>query len=99
MWVVVVRRVDMSDKFLGRGKEKIVAGDSVKIIEIPVHIPYGLPQEDQLAIQEQIGKTLTVIAFNQNGEAELEFTDGSGCFHTIWLSPCFLERIGSGRPE
>jgi hypothetical protein len=76
---------------------KVAAGDSVKIVEIPAYLPLGLPQEDQYAIQAQVGKTLTILDFNQSGEAEFEFVDeATGSIHTIWLSPYFLEKLSSG---
>lgn len=76
---------------LDRNGNPIAAGDNVRVVEIPAQLPCGLPQEDQLAIRQQVGRTLIIAAFNEDGHAELEFIDGSGCMHTIWLAPCFLE--------
>jgi hypothetical protein len=77
---------------------RIIVGDSVRVLEIPAYLSCGLPLEDQHAIQEQVGKILTVLGFNQNGEAELEFMNETEKIegfhiHTIWLAPHFLEKV------
>lgn len=77
---------------LDRNDNPIVAGDSVKIIEIPARLPQGLPEEDQIAIHAQLGKTLIVQGFNQSGYAELEFADIAGHIHTIWIESRCLEK-------
>ncbi len=77
---------------LDRNKKPIAVGDSVKVVEIPARLPQGLPNEDQIAIYEQIGKELIIQGFNQDGHAELEFVDSSGYLHTIWIEPQCLMR-------
>lgn len=68
-------------------------GDSVKVIDIPAWLPQGLPEEDQIAICSQIGKTLIIQGFNGDGDAELEFVNNNGHIHTIWIKPHCLEKI------
>lgn len=70
----------------------IVVGDSVKVIDIPAWLPQGLPEEDQIAIWSQIGKTLVIQGFSEDGDAELEFADNDGHIHTIWIALHCLER-------
>ncbi len=72
----------------------IAVGDSVRVIEIPVRLPLGLPEEDQIAIHDQIGKALIIQGFNQDGYAELEFIDNAGHIHTMWIEPHCLEAKG-----
>ena len=79
---------------LDRNHKPIVAGDNVKVVEIPARLPVGLPREDQIAIHAQHGKTLTIQGFDQNGYAELEFVDSAGHVHTILIEPYCLEKIG-----
>jgi len=50
-----------------------------------------LPREDQAAITAIVGKPISFLGYDQDGRAELEFTDGQGTFHTIWLQPRFVE--------
>lgn len=76
---------------LDRNKKPIAVGDSVKVIEIPVRLPQGLPEEDQIAIRDQIGKVSIIQGFNQDGYAELEFIDNAGHIHTIWIESHCLE--------
>jgi hypothetical protein len=44
----------------------------------------GLPEEDQTAISSVIGKPVTFAGFS-HGQAEVEFKDGHGDEHTIWV--------------
>jgi hypothetical protein len=72
MCLAVAWRVNsMSDIFFDRNMTPLVAGDSVKVVEIPESLPQGLPQEDQDAIMEQLGKILTILDFNQRGGRSL----------------------------
>jgi hypothetical protein len=71
----------------------LVVGDSVKVVEIPAALPQGLPDEDQIAIRAQIGKTLIIQEFNEGGDAELEFADSDGTIHTIWIELRCLEKV------
>jgi len=46
----------------------------------------GLPSTDQEAIAEVVGKPILLVGYNETGTAELEFTDGHGETHYIYVS-------------
>jgi hypothetical protein len=60
------------------------AGSRVILTSAPLSLLQGLPQEDQKAIKEIVGKPVTLSGFSY-GQAELEFVDGDGDDHTIWV--------------
>jgi hypothetical protein len=49
----------------------------------------GLPEEDQIAIRAIVGRPVTYVGHTY-GQAEIEFVDGSGDGHTIWVEPSLL---------
>jgi hypothetical protein len=61
-------------------------GDLVILLSVPSNVINGLPKDDQMAIRSVIGKTVKFsgISFDQ---AEIEFRDGYGDTHTIWVDP------------
>jgi hypothetical protein len=59
-------------------------GDVVVLISVPPTLMSGLPEEDQTAISSVIGKPVTFTGFS-HGQAEVEFKDGHGGEHTIWV--------------
>ena len=52
----------------------------------------GLPEEDQEAISACVGNFFEVQGFSADGEAELEFTDQTQNFHTIWIATNCLRK-------
>ena len=64
-------------------------GDLVVLIGVPATLFSGLPEEDQTAIRSVIGKPVK-FAGMAYGQAELEFKDGHGDEHTIWVD---IDRI------
>jgi hypothetical protein len=79
---------------LGR---KLQKGDTVIVKEIPATLITGLPNEDQEAILECVGKAFRIAGFNSLGEAEIEFTDSSNDGHTIWLETKSVEKQIGGK--
>jgi hypothetical protein len=59
-------------------------GDLVILKSVPTSLLHDLPEEDQTAIRKVIGKPVTLAGFTY-GQAELEFRDGHGDEHTIWV--------------
>lgn len=59
-------------------------GDRVVLISVQPTLMSGLPREDQEAICSAIGKTVRFAGFSY-GQAEVEFKDGNGDEHTIWV--------------
>jgi hypothetical protein len=55
-----------------------------------MHVPNGflddLPPEDQKAISEIIGKPILLNEYDDDGRAELKFTDSEGVIHFIYVN-------------
>lgn len=62
-------------------------GDFVVLARLPEGLLDGLPQEDQEAISEVIGKPMKLNEYDEDGLAELEFTDAKGVIHFIYVDP------------
>jgi hypothetical protein len=65
-------------------------GDSVVLIEAPPGLLKGLPIEDQKTISEVVGKAILFVGNDEDGRAELEFTDAEGAIHAIYVSPSVI---------
>jgi hypothetical protein len=65
-------------------------GDMVVLTEVPPGFLDDLPIEDQQAISEVVGKPIRLNDYDEDGRAELEFTDRDGNGHFIWVSPKFI---------
>lgn len=61
-------------------------GDSVILTKIPPGLLEGLPDEDQRAISAVVGKRVRLNAYDEEGRAELQFTDRNGEIHLIYVS-------------
>jgi len=62
----------------------------VVLREIPAGLLDDLPEEDQEAIREIVGKPVLLSGYDDAGRAELEFTDRNGNFHSIFVAPAFV---------
>jgi hypothetical protein len=49
-----------------------------------------LPTEDQEAIAAVVGKLILLTEYDDDGRAELEFTDRNGIIHSIFVNPDFI---------
>ncbi len=65
-------------------------GSMVVLRELPPGLIDGLPREDQIAISEVVGKKDLLVEYDENGRAELEFTDPHGVIHSIYVDPRYL---------
>jgi hypothetical protein len=72
------------------GRRKPKPGETVVLIEIPPGLLDGLPTEDQEAITEAVGKPIRLTEYDNDGRAELEFTDRNGVIHSIFVKPDFV---------
>ena len=79
------------DRFDEAGKA-LRKGDTVRVKRIPENLPRGLPVEDQSAIRACVGRVFSISGFNDNNEAEIEFTDEANDYHTIWIPTNCLEK-------
>ena len=64
-------------------------GDLVFLISVPPTLTSGLPEEDQNAIRSTVGTRVKFVGMTR-GQAEIEFRDGRGGEHTIWVD---IDRI------
>ena len=60
------------------------------LIKIPPGLLEGLPTEDQEAIAAVVGKPIRLSEYDDDGRAELEFTDRNGVIHSIFVKPDFI---------
>ena len=67
-------------------RRKPMPGDTVMLEEVPQGLLDGLPIEDQQAISEIIGKPVRLNEYDNEGRAELEFTNRAGTIHFIYVS-------------
>jgi hypothetical protein len=78
---------------------KPAPGETVLLRSIPLGLLDGLPQEDQDAIMAIVGRPVLLVAYDEDGRAELHFddpfdirTEDSSHTHSIWVPPEFIER-------
>jgi len=68
-------------------------GDTVVLRELPPGLLDGLPTEDQQAIVEAASKPLFLNEYDDEGTAELEFTDGTGVIHFLYVNWTFIRSV------
>ena len=66
-------------------------GEMVVLIAIPPRMLDNLPEEDQLAIKEIVGKPVLLNEYDDAGRAELEFKDRDGHPHYLFVAPEFIK--------
>ena len=67
-------------------------GEMVILTELPSRFLEDLPKEDQVAISGVVGKAIMLKGYDEDGRAELEFTEKNGTIHFIYVSPEFVRR-------
>jgi hypothetical protein len=67
-------------------------GDSVILTELPAGLLENLPNEDQAAIAEILGKPVRLLGY-KDGRAELEFTDKHGIIHFLYVNPSYIQPL------
>jgi hypothetical protein len=60
---------------------------SVTLTGLPPGFLDNLPQEDQRALLDAVGKQVRLNGYDEHGRAELEFRDKDGAWHFIYLDP------------
>jgi hypothetical protein len=71
----------------GMENAKPKPGDTVVLTSAPPGLLKGLPTEDQDALTEAVGKPVLLLAYDDDGRAELEFKDRHGVIHFIYVNP------------
>src|SRR5215471_3185827 len=65
-------------------------GTKVVLVSLPPGFLNDLPRDDTRAISEMVGKPIILVEYDDDGRAELEFTDESGVLHYIYVKPEFI---------
>ena len=65
-------------------------GSMVILRELPPGLIDGLPRDDQIAISDVLGKEVLLVEYEEDGRAELKFTDPHGVIHSIYVDPSFI---------
>jgi hypothetical protein len=63
------------------------------LTELPPGFLDDLPEEDQKAILEIVGKPIEFLGYDEDGRAELKFTDGNKVFHSIFVRREFVRLV------
>lgn len=71
----------------------ITSEDWVAFEIAPASLLNGLPEEDQIAIQQQAGTPLQINGFDEHGYVELEWWEGENNSRTIWIEPRHLVKV------
>jgi hypothetical protein len=75
-----------------KGK-RVKPGQMVVLVEVPPGLLDDLPVEDQQAINEVVGKPIQLNEYDEDGRAELEFRDGNGASHYIYVNQKFIRAV------
>jgi len=76
-----------------REDKKPKPGDMVVLTKLPQGMLNGLPMEDQKALSEIVGKPILLREYDDAGRAELEFKDGKGVIHFIYVTPESVRKV------
>jgi len=74
-------------------KERPQPGTKVVLMSLPPGFLNDLPRHDKHAISGIVGKPILLVEYDDDGRAELEFTDESGVVHYIYVKPEFIRRV------
>lgn len=81
------------------GEAKPKPGNRVILTEVPPGFVDDLPEEDQQAIKGAVGRPIRLNEYDEKGQAELEFKDRNGSFHTMYVSPEFIRGMSQSERE
>jgi hypothetical protein len=72
-------------------RKKPKPGRKVVLTALPPGFIDDLPVEDQRAISGVVGKPIVLNRYEEDGRAELEFTDREDVIHLIYVDPKFIK--------
>jgi hypothetical protein len=79
---------------MGAPTNKPKPGEMVLLVGLPSGFLDDLPQKDQRALREMVGKPILLSEYDEDGRAVLEFTEADGgTGRTIYVDPRFIEAI------
>lgn len=81
------------------GDTKPKPRNRVILIELPPGFLRDLPEEDQQAIKDAVGKSVRLNEYDEDGRAELEFKDRNGCSHTVYVGPEFIRAMSESERD
>jgi hypothetical protein len=82
---VAQKKTAISRKHLPR-----VGGKGV-LEKLPPGLIDGLPEEDQKAISVIVGVPIRLSGYDEDGRLELEFVEGSGTIHSIYVDRKYVK--------
>jgi hypothetical protein len=91
-WAARRALLSMGDRSIQPAPETRVAtpGDFVILTKVPPGLLDDLPESDQIAIREIVGKPVLLESYDEDGRAALHFTDAEGTFHWIYVDSTFI---------
>lgn len=81
------------------GDTKPKPGNRIILVELPPGFLHDLPEEDQQAIKNAVGKPVRLNEYDDDGRAELEFRDRDGCFHKMYVGPQFIRAMSESERD
>ena len=79
---------------MANDRKGLKAGAMVVLCSVPPGLLDDLPETDQAAIREVVGKPVLLESYDEDGRAELHFTDADGIIHWIYVDPGFIRSAG-----
>jgi hypothetical protein len=74
-----------------RASAGLKRGGKAVLLKVPPGFIDDLPAEDQRALSKIVGKPVRFSGYDELGQAELEWRERNGTFHTIWVKPEFVQ--------
>ncbi len=68
-------------------------GETVMLTAVPPGLLADLPNEDQRAISEIVGKPIQLVDYDELDRAELKFTDSEGILHFVYVRSQFIRAV------
>jgi hypothetical protein len=72
---------------------QLIPGAKVFLLEIPPGFLTDLPIEDQWAIEAAAKRPLEFVGYDDDGRAELEFTNSAGVHHFIYVDQVYVRQV------
>lgn len=81
-------------EFIDSKGRPLSEGDTVKLVSAPKELLDGLPESDQAAIKQYVGKHVEIESLSSEyREIELTLTDGEDHTRYIWVAPENVEKL------